>query len=154
MARGEIRKLMFFLPPGSAKTTYCNLFVPWYMSQVSGRSVLGHPIPLRWPTRFSRRIRGMVQTHGTTLGITLNDDNSGRGSTGRCPNDGQYTAAGVGTAILGVRVDALLIDDPIRSRDDAFSPTIRENVWEWFHSSARTRLRPGAVQILVMLSYS
>jgi hypothetical protein len=36
----------------------------------------------------------------------------------------------------------LLVDDPIRSRDEAWSPTVRENVWEWFHSSARTRLRP------------
>ena len=56
----------------------------------------------------------------------------------------------MGQAILGYRIDALLIDDPIRSRDDAFSPTVRENIWEWFHSSARTRLRPGASQILVM----
>ena len=74
VARGEIRKLMFFLPPGSAKTTYRNLFVPWYMSQVSGRSVLGASHTTEMATRFRRRIRSMVQTHGTTLGIGLNDD--------------------------------------------------------------------------------
>jgi predicted phage terminase large subunit-like protein len=62
-------------------------------------------------------------------------------------------AAGVGTAILGFRADVLLIDDPIRSRDDSFSATVRENIWEWFHSSARTRLRPGSAQILVMTRF-
>ena len=152
VARGEIRKLLFVLPPGAGKTIYCNLFVPWYMAQAPDRSVLGASHTLDLATRFSRRIRGMVQTHGTTLGIALNDDTQAADHWS-LSNSSAYTAAGVGTAILGVRVDALLIDDPIRSRDDAFSPTIRENIWEWFHSSARTRLRPGAAQILVMTRF-
>ena len=69
IARGEIRKLMFFLPPGSAKTTYCNLWVPWYMSRAPGKSVLGASHTTEMAERFSRRIRGMVQEHGSTLGI-------------------------------------------------------------------------------------
>ena len=152
IARGEIRKLMFFLPPGSAKTTYCNLWVPWYMSRAPGKSVLGASHTTEMAERFSRRIRGMVQEHGSTLGIKLSEDSQ---SAARwvLTSGGEYAAAGVGQAILGLRIDALLIDDPIRSRDDSFSSTVRENIWEWFHSSARTRLRPGGAQILVMTRF-
>ena len=152
IARGEIRKLMFFLPPGSAKTTYCNLWVPWYMSRAPGKSVLGASHTTEMAERFSRRIRGMVQEHGSTLGIKLSEDSQ---SAARwvLTSGGEYAAAGVGQAILGLRIDALLIDDPIRSRDDSFSSAVRENIWEWFHSSARTRLRPGGAQILVMTRF-
>ena len=152
IARGEIRKLMFFLPPGSAKTTYCNLWVPWYMSRAPGKSVLGASHTTEMAERFSRRIRGMVQEHGSTLGIKLSEDSQ---SAARwvLTSGGEYAAAGVGQAILGLRIDALLIDDPIRSRDDSFSSTVRENIWEWFHSSARTRLRPGGARILVMTRF-
>ncbi len=149
VASGEIRKLMFFLPPGSAKSTYCNLWVPWYMARSPGKSVLGASHTSDFAERFSRRIRGMVQEHGATLGTNLSEDTQAA-ARWALTNDSEYMAAGVGQAILGYRIDALLIDDPIRSRDDAFSPTVRENIWEWFHSSARTRLRPGAAQILVM----
>jgi predicted phage terminase large subunit-like protein len=149
VARGDIRKLMFFLPPGSAKTTYCNLWVPWYISRAPGKAVLGASHTTEMAERFSRRIRGMVQEHGATLGTNLSEDTQAA-ARWALTNGSEYMAAGVGQAILGYRIDALLIDDPIRSRDDAFSPTVRENIWEWFHSSARTRLRPGASQILVM----
>ena len=153
VARGEIRKLLFVLPPGAGKTIYCNLWVPWYMARSPGKAVLGASHTTELAERFSRRIRGMVQEHSSTLGIKLSDDSQSAGHWALANGAGDYAASGVGSAILGLRIDALLIDDPIRSRDDAFSPTIRENIWEWFHSSARTRLRPGAVQILVMTRF-
>jgi hypothetical protein len=62
VARGEIRKLMFFLPPGSAKSTYCNLWVPWFMSRAPGKSVLGASHTTDLAERFSRRIRGRRNT--------------------------------------------------------------------------------------------
>ena len=70
VARGEIRKLMFFLPPGSAKTTYCNLWVPWYLSRAPGNSVLGASHTTEMAERFSRRIRGLVQEHGTDRSVS------------------------------------------------------------------------------------
>ena len=152
VARGEIRKLIFILPPGAGKSIYCNLWVPWYMARSPGKSVLGASHTSDFAERFSRRIRGMVQEHGAALGIALSDE-SQAAARWTLTNGSEYMAAGVGQAILGYRIDALLIDDPIRSRDDAFSPAIRENIWEWFHSSARTRLRPGAAQILVMTRF-
>jgi predicted phage terminase large subunit-like protein len=150
--RGDIRKLMFFLPPGSAKSTYCQLFSLWYMSKAE-RSILGASNVTELAERFSRRIRGWAQTFGQTLNVQLDDTTQSAGHWA-LTNGSTYTAAGVGSAILGVRADLLLTDDPVRSREQSLSDTVRETVWEWYHSSARTRLRPGGAEILVMTRFS
>jgi hypothetical protein len=36
-----------------------------------------------------------------------------------------------------------LIDDPIRSREDADSEHVRNKIWEWYKSDLLTRLAPG-----------
>jgi len=43
-----------------------------------------------------------------------------------------------------------VIDDPVKNRQDADSPTIREATWRWYTSTLRTRLEPGGRMILVM----
>ena len=44
----------------------------------------------------------------------------------------------------------LVIDDPIRSREDAASDIIRRNTWEWFSADLKTRLKPGGRIILIL----
>lgn len=39
--------------------------------------------------------------------------------------------------------NCLIIDDPVKDGEAADSPTIRESVWEWYMSTAYTRLAPG-----------
>lgn len=56
---------------------------------------------------------------------------------------GSYRSAGVGGGITGMGCDILDIDDPIKDRRDADSATIRNRVWEWYTSTAYTRLAPG-----------
>lgn len=63
--------------------------------------------------------------------------------------NGKYTAAGVGTGITGKGAHVAIIDDPFKDRRDADSPTIRGRVWDWYTSTLRTRLAPGA-GIIVM----
>lgn len=45
--------------------------------------------------------------------------------------------------------NCLIVDDPIRNRQDAESPTIRENLHTWWTSVALTRLAPGAPTLVV-----
>jgi predicted phage terminase large subunit-like protein len=44
--------------------------------------------------------------------------------------------------------NCLLIDDPVKNREDADSETMREAAWEWYTSTARTRLHPGAAVVV------
>lgn len=62
---------------------------------------------------------------------------------------GAYRAAGVGGGITGMGADCLVIDDPIKDRRDANSATIREALWDWYTSTAYTRLSPGGGVIVM-----
>lgn len=57
--------------------------------------------------------------------------------------DGSFRSTGVGGGITGMGCDILCIDDPFKDRKSADSPTIRESVWDWYTSTAYTRLSPG-----------
>lgn len=62
---------------------------------------------------------------------------------------GSYRSAGVGGGITGMGGDILLIDDPLKDRAEADSPTIREKVWDWYTSTLYTRLAPGGGILLI-----
>ena len=58
--------------------------------------------------------------------------------------------AGVGGPFTGYGFDLLIIDDPIKNRQEANSAVYREHLWEWWRSTARTRLEPDGSIIVVM----
>jgi hypothetical protein len=45
---------------------------------------------------------------------------------------GVYRCAGVGGGITGLGGDILIIDDPVKDREEADSPVYREKVWDWY----------------------
>jgi len=59
-------------------------------------------------------------------------------------NVSYYKAIGVGQGISGFRADIGAIDDPIASREQAESPTIRNKLHEWFEDDFGTRPMPGS----------
>ena len=62
---------------------------------------------------------------------------------------GSYRSAGVGGGITGMGGDILIIDDPLKDRTEADSPTIRDKVWDWYTSTLYTRLAPGGGILLI-----
>lgn len=62
---------------------------------------------------------------------------------------GAYRSCGVGGGITGQGADILIIDDPIKDRAQAGSKTIRDSIWDWYTSTAYTRLSPrGGVIVM------
>jgi predicted phage terminase large subunit-like protein len=45
--------------------------------------------------------------------------------------------------------NCLIIDDPVKNQEAALSPVIRESIWNWFTSTALTRLSPHGSAIIV-----
>jgi hypothetical protein len=72
-------------------------------------------------------------------------------AAGRWETDrgGEYGAFGVGGSVTGRRADLVVIDDPVRSREDAESELIREKTWEWYRSDLITRLKPHGRIVLI-----
>src|SRR6185295_10772525 len=152
VARGETERLMLLMPPGSAKSTYASvLFPPWFMGRNPEMSVLGVSNTTDLAERFSRRVRNIVamrEFSNVFEGNGISDDNAAAGSW-ETTKGGEFFAAGMGAAIAGRRADLGLIDDPIKTREEADSDRIRQKHWDWYLNDFLTRLKPGARQIVI-----
>jgi predicted phage terminase large subunit-like protein len=147
--RGEIQKLAVFMPPGSAKSTYASvLFVAWLLQRQQLWNVLAASHTIELAEKWGRRIRNLVAEHSLELGVSLAQDSQAAGRWA-LTSGAEYYAAGVGTGIAGFRANLGLIDDPVRSRQDADSELIRDRVWDWYINDFRTRLVPGAREVLI-----
>ena len=149
VCRGEIKRLMIFMPPGSAKSTYASiLFPPHYIGRHPGSCVIAASHTQELADSFGRRVRNIVEEWGPLLGYRLSADSqaAGRWST---TNGSEYFAVGIGGSITGRRADLALIDDPVRSADDADSKLVRDRQWDWYQFDLMTRLKPNASIVLI-----
>jgi len=152
LERGEIERLMVCMPPGSAKSTYASVEFPaWFLGRNPKKSVIAASHTQELAERFGRRVRNIVggEEFARVFGVGVADDSS---SAGRwdTTKGGEYFAAGVGGSITGRRADLGLIDDPVKSREDADSDRSRDKAWDWYVNDFLTRLKPGAKQVVVM----
>lgn len=150
--RGEIERLMVCMPPGSAKSTYSSVEFPaWYLGRNPKCSVIAASHTQELAERFGRRVRNIAGglEFSAVFGGGVAEDSAAAGRWDTLAG-GEYFAAGVGGAITGRRADLGLIDDPVKSREDADSDRSREKAWDWYVNDFLTRLKPGARQIIVM----
>nr|DAH90070.1 MAG TPA: Large Terminase [Caudoviricetes sp.] len=67
---------------------------------------------------------------------------------------GSYYSVGVGGSLTGRGADVLIVDDPVSNMQDAMSERVRNSVWDWYTSTAYTRLSPGAGLIVMATRWS
>ena len=149
VTRGEIDRLAVFMPPGAAKSTYASvLFGPWYFTHHPKHAIIAASHTQELAERWGRKVRNLVNEHTLVLGYGLSEDSQ---AAGRWENSegGEYFAAGVGGAVTGRRADLVVIDDPVRSREDADSELIRDKTWDWYKSDLYTRLKPNGRIIVI-----
>jgi predicted phage terminase large subunit-like protein len=147
LARGKFKRLMILAPPGSAKTTYTSrLFPAWYFAFRPRSSIIAVSHTQELSETNSGFVQRIIRDNAETLDYGLGNDAKGRWYT---TNSCGYLAGSVGSAILGFRANLAVIDDPIKSRQDAESETSREHTWTWFTNDLLTRLTPDGAIILI-----
>ena len=147
VADRKISRLMVLMPPGSAKSTYASkLFPAWLFSTAPRLSIIGASHTAYLAEDFSREIQNFARDGADMLGYELANDSA---DLWRTSNGGRYKAAGVGGPITGSRADFAIIDDAVKSREDADSEAYRNRTWRWFISDLRSRLKPGAAIVAI-----
>jgi predicted phage terminase large subunit-like protein len=63
---------------------------------------------------------------------------------------GSYRGAGVGQGITGMPCDYGFIDDPIKGAEEAYSPKVRDTVWDWYNKEFLTRMASDGSICLTM----
>lgn len=149
--RGEIKRLMICMPPRHGKSELASRRFPaWFIGRNAGKQIIASSYNSDLANDFGREVRNIVHSpeFGSLFKTQLAQDSK---AANRWHTDagGMYVAAGVGTAITGRGADILLIDDPFKDRQEADSEITRQRVWDWYTSTAYTRLMPGGAVIVI-----
>jgi predicted phage terminase large subunit-like protein len=165
LVRGDITRLMVFMPPRHGKSELVSRRFPAY---ILGHDPNAHIIACSYGADLASRMNRDVQRiidapeYGQVFPKTRlygsNVRTIARGSWLRNSDifevveyQGVYRSAGVGGGITGMGFTYGIIDDPIKNREEADSETIREKIWEWFTSTFYTRQHRDA-RILITLT--
>ena len=151
--RGECKRLMIFMPPRHGKSMLVSEFFPaWFLGRNPTKSIIASSYALELAEDFGRKVRNQLRDplwHMVFPQSSL-DTSSASSTKVSTEQGGNYYAVGVGGATTGRGADLLLIDDPVKGREDADSETIRRKVKDWYRSVAYTRLMKGGAVIMVL----
>jgi predicted phage terminase large subunit-like protein len=150
--RGDIDRLMIFMPPRHGKSELASKRFPaWCLGRRPARQIIAASYNSDLANDFGRNVRNIVdeaEFREVFPDVSLAPD-SHAANRMNTDHGGAYVAAGVGTAVTGRGAHIALIDDPFKDREEADSERRRDIVWDWYRSTLFTRLMPGGAIVLI-----
>ena len=141
---GECKRLMIFMPPRHGKTEAVTVRYPvWRLEHQSSLRVIVGAYNQILANKFSRKARRIAEQR-----IQLSRDRVAVEDWETAAGGG-VRAVGVGSGVTGQGGNLIIIDDPVKSREEAESPTYRERCWDWYTDDLYTRLEPNGSIILI-----
>jgi len=143
---GECNRLILQVPPRHGKSLLASQLLPAaYLLAHPDRFVGISSYSAELAEGFSRKARDYYREAGGLL----NPSSQAVNAWGT-ENGGGLWAAGVGGAITGRSGHLLIIDDPVKNREDAESARMMEKLNDWYTSTLYTRLEPHVGAIVVI----
>ncbi len=153
VARGEIKRLVVSMPPRHGKSELATVrFAPWLLTQRPQASIITATYSGEFADDLGRKARAVLEMpdYGALWPRSALSADSRAVSRWQTVSGGSYFAVGVGGPLTGRGADLLLIDDPHKSRAEAESKVLRDAVYDWFRSTAFTRLEKGGAVVIIM----
>ena len=151
-------RLLITMPPRHGKSWLAStLFPVYYLARKANRNVLATSYNQDLAKTFGRQTRD----HARELIIPQSfpdfqmSDESKAVDDWRTTMGGGYYATGLGGSTTGRAATLLLIDDPIKAREEADSATQRNKTWSYYVSALTTRKQPepdgtSAIEIVIL----
>lgn len=152
VAAGKLKRLMVFFPPRHGKSELISKYFPaWYLGHHPDHRVILSSYEADFAASWGWKARNIFEEYAPEIfGLSVRSDSSARNRWDIVGHVGGMNTAGVGGAITGKGADLLLIDDPVKNAEDANSELKRDKAWDWYQSTAYTRLEPDGAIILIM----
>lgn len=145
-------RLIVSMPPRAGKSMLTSVWAPvWFLTRHPDRSVILASHESNFAVSWGRRARGLYRSvsHAGVGSSSVSEEVSAAGEWETSAGGGML-ARGIGAGITGRGAHLLLVDDPIKDFLAAHSKTVRDAQWEWWLSTALTRLEPGAAVVVTM----
>jgi len=163
MIHGDLRRLVISLPPRHGKSELISRRLPAYLLGIDpNTSIIASSYSADLASRNNRDVQRIIETDQYRALFPksyLNDSNSRTVAGSWLRNSdlfeivghkGVYRSAGVGGGITGMGGKWLIIDDPVKNREEADSATYRQVNWDWYTSTFSTRQEADARILIVM----
>jgi len=148
----EAQVLCLSMPPQHGKSmTFTETLPSWYLGRWPDRRVIEVSYNDDFAHKFGRRNREKVMQSGAYLfGIAVSRKTSAVDEWELSNGVGSMLSRGVGGSITGNPADLIIIDDPVKNRQEAQSETYRERIWDEWLNSIRTRLSSSGKTLVIM----
>ena len=144
VTRGEIKRLMLFVPPRHGKTEMTTIRYPvWRLERNPEMRVIVGAYNQDLAENFTRKARKIARSR-----FELSDEKALAGDW-ETKRGGGIRASGVGVGVAGRGAHLIILDDPVKNREEANSAAYRQRMWDWFKDDIYTRLEPDGAIIII-----
>lgn len=141
------------MPPRHGKSELISHWFPvWYLNQFPENRVILTSYEADFAASWGKKVRDTIEEN-SSLTVRVMDDARAINNW-QTTKGGGMTTAGVGGPITGKGANILIVDDPVKNAEEANSQVYQEKAFEWWRSTAYTRLEPGGAAIIVMTRWN
>lgn len=155
VARGECKRLMIFCPPRLGKSTNGTQYLPsWFLGLNPHLNVIVSSYSSELANDFGRKTKRICESQlfkNVFPNFEFAKDKREWGNR-ETSKGGGYYSVGVWGSITGKGANILIIDDPVKDREQANSATIQAKVIDWYDSVALTRLQDQDSAIILIMT--
>jgi hypothetical protein len=143
--------LVIEAPPRHGKSELVSRYLPaWFLGLFPSQRVMLVGYGAGFARSWGRKSRALLLEHGRdSFGVEVSREERAASDWGLSGHEGGLLTAGIGGPLTGRGANLLIVDDPIKNAEQAHSDTIRNNHWDWWQSTASTRIEPGGCAIII-----
>jgi predicted phage terminase large subunit-like protein len=149
VVKGKAR-IILSMPPRHGKSQLVSIYTPaWLLEYIGRLNIILACYGSDLATGFVRQVRNIISDRNNheLLRVRLGDMKQAESFSTSL--GGYMYGVGLGGTITGRGAHVLLIDDYIKEIKEALSQAHRDYVWNWYVTTALTRLEPGGSIIII-----
>lgn len=156
MLEGKLPKenqyIAISMPPRHGKSMNITETLPsYYLGQFPEHRVIECSYNTTFATKFGKKNRQKVEQFGKDLfDIEISRDSSSSTDWDIEGHNGGMISRGILAGVTGEGADLMIIDDPVKNREEANSEVYREKLWNEWIDTLSTRLHPCAIVIIIL----
>jgi predicted phage terminase large subunit-like protein len=141
---GDIEYLLVTMPPRHGKSECATVrWTSWAIERDPSLPVILGAYNQELANSFSRKMQRIL------AGRVEMDTSHTEVKDWETAKRGGLRAVGVGSGVTGRGGRLIVIDDPVKSREEAESEAYRRRVWDWYTNDLYTRREPGCRMLLI-----
>jgi len=156
MMAGEIelanQYIAISMPPRHGKSMQITETLPsYYLGQFPRDRIIECSYNSTFAQKFGRKNKQKVIEVGAHLfNVKLSADSASATDWNLDNNVGGMISRGILAGVTGEGADLMIIDDPVKNREEANSQVYRDKLWDEWVDTLSTRLHPAAIVIIIL----